>query len=166
MVLAGYGGALIPALKVGDVMVSTNYSSSDMVSFLRLLKDFSFARFCTAGEVVGTPAERDRYARVHQSEVIEMETAGVAQIVEGFGIPFLAFRVISDDYQHVLPVGALAAGFDPVKGRPTPFRLLVRLAFHPWEIAPFSRFVRNLSTARKRLVEFLCQVNAELPSAL
>jgi adenosylhomocysteine nucleosidase len=166
LVLAGYGGALIPALNIGDVMVSTNYSSADVLSFFRLLSGFNFARFCTASEVIGTPAERDRYARTRQAEVIEMETAAVAQIAESRGIPFVALRVISDDHAHLLPVRALAAGFNAEKGRPTPLRLLAHLALHPGEIAPFSRFVGNLSLARKSLFSFLVQVNAELPGAL
>jgi nucleoside phosphorylase len=162
-VLAGYGGALIAPLKVGQVVISTNYSSPDVVSFLRLLSGFDFVSFTTAAEVVGTPARRDWYARGTHGQVIEIETAAVAEYVLGRQIPFVALRVISDDYHHELPVKALAAGFDPARGQPTPVRLLLRLAFHWREIVPFWTFVANLSIARRNLTLFLQELNDELP---
>jgi len=164
-VLAGYGGALVTPLKVGQVLISNNFSSPEVLPFLRLLNGFDFAGFSTADVVVGTPEERTRFARLFPGQVIEMETAAVAEIVREREIPFMALRVITDEYQHLLPVRALAAGFDPERGRPTPFRLLAHLALHWNEIRPFAKFVANLSVARKYLILFLKQLNEELPRA-
>jgi nucleoside phosphorylase len=162
-VLAGYGGALIPALKIGHIMVSNNYSSKEAVSYLRGLSDFDFGVFYTSDVIVGTPAERDRAARTGKAQVIEMETANVADLVHDSNSIFIALRVISDDYASVLPVQALAAGFDPVRGRPTPLRLLAHLATHWSDVRPFSHFVSNLSLARRSLTSFLRQLNDDLP---
>ncbi len=162
-ILAGYGGALVPPLQVGQVVISTNYSSPEVVPFLRLLSGFDFVSFCTADEIAGTSAERDRHARTSKGQVIEMETDVVAEVVRPREIAFIALRVISDDYAHPLPVGALAAGFDAKRGRATPLRLLFRLATHWSEISPFSKFVKDLSVARKNLTTFLQQLNRELP---
>jgi adenosylhomocysteine nucleosidase len=162
-ILAGYGGALIPALKVGQVVISNNYSSADVTPFLRLLSGFDFASFCTADKIAGTPPERDRFARGTKGQVIDMETAAVAEVVARREIPFIAVRVISDDYANVLPVGALNAGFDPAAGKPTPLRLVAYLATHWSEVVPFWHFVSNLSLARRQLTLFLRQVNADLP---
>jgi adenosylhomocysteine nucleosidase len=162
-VLAGYGGALLPQLKVGQVTVSTNYSSTDVIPFLRLLSNFDFAGFFTADEIAASPPERDKYARSSKKEVVEMETAAVAAVVLTREIPFIAVRVISDGYDDILPVRALAAGFDPARGRATPLRLLAHLALHWRDIPPFVRFVRNLSTARRRLTRFLQQLHDDLP---
>jgi adenosylhomocysteine nucleosidase len=162
-VLAGYGGALLPQLKVGQVTVSNNYSSSDVIPFLRLLSNFDFAGFFTADEIAASPQERDKYARSSKKEVVEMETAAVAAVVLLREIPFIAVRVISDGYDDILPVRALAAGFDPARGRATPFRLLAHLALHWRDIPPFVRFVRNLSTARRSLTRFLQYLNDDLP---
>lgn len=163
-VLAGYGGALIPQLKVGQVILSTNFSSPEVLPYLRLLSGFDFAAFCTADEVVGTQKQRDWYSQNKQIQVVEMETAGVAEVVMERRVPFIAIRVVSDDYQSFLPTKALAAGFDAARGKPTPFRLLGHLATHPGEFMPFKRFVTNLSLARRELTRFLEQLNDELPA--
>jgi adenosylhomocysteine nucleosidase len=162
-ILSGYGGALVPALKVGQVVVSTNFSSPEVLTFLRLLSGFDFASFCTTDELVGTQEKRDWYARSTKTQVADMETAAVAGIVEVREIPMISLRVISDDHRQMLPVGALAAGFNATKGHATPLRLLGYLTLHPQEIAPFKRFVSGLSLARKNLTNFLQQLNDELP---
>jgi len=163
-VLAGYGGALMPQLKTGQVVISTNFSSPEVLTFLRLLSGFDFATFCTADEVAGTPERRDWYAHNNERQVIDMESAAVAEVVLNRVIPFIAVRVISDEYSQVLPVGALAAGFDPVAEHATPLRLLTYLATHPGEFAPFKKFVQGLSPARKNLTKFLEQLNDDLPA--
>jgi len=163
VVLAGYGGALVPPLKVGQVVVANNFTSEAVLGFLRMLSGFDFASFCTTDEVVATPETRDAYARDTHSQVVDMETEAVAAIVRERQIPFMAVRAISDDYRQVLPTGALAAGFDAPQGRATPLRLLAYLVTRPSEVMPFKRFVQGLLVARKNLTVFLEQLNKELP---
>lgn len=164
-VLAGYGGALVPQLKVGQIVISNNFSSEELLPFLRLLAGFDFASFCTTEELVDTKEKRNWYARSTQHQVVDMETAAVAEVVLERDIPFLALRVISDDYDQVLPKGALAAGFDAANDRATPFRLLTYLIQHPSEFAAFKTFVSGLSRARKKLTIFMQQLNDELPAS-
>jgi adenosylhomocysteine nucleosidase len=164
VVLAGYGGALVPPLKVGQVVVSANFTSEAVLGFLRLLSGFDFASFCTTDEVVATPEKRDAYASATNSQVADMETEAVANVVGERQVPFLAVRVVSDEYRQVLPAGALAAGFDAARGRATPFRLLGYLVARPGEVMPFTKFVQGLSVARKNLTKFLQQLNNELPA--
>jgi nucleoside phosphorylase len=163
-VLGGYGGALVPPLKVGQVVVSSNLSSEAVLGFIRMLSGFDFASFCTIDEIVGTPAARDEIARAGEGQVADMETEAVANVVITRQVPFLAVRAISDDYQHVLPVGALAAGFNARLGQATPLRLLSYLATHPGEIRPMGKFISDLSLARKNLTRFLQTLNNELPA--
>ena len=163
-VLAGYAGALIPQLKIGQVVLSANLTSPEVLPFLRLLSGFDFAGFCTTNEIVATPEKRDWYAQKTNFQVIDMESEAVTDIVAERQVPFMAVRVISDDYHLTLPTGALAAGFDADRGKATPIRLLAYLALHPGEFAPFKKFVAGLSVARKNLTVFLQQLNDELPS--
>jgi purine-nucleoside phosphorylase len=162
-ILAGYAGALVAPLKLGQVLVSSNFSSEEILPFLRLFSGFDFATFCTADEVAATPEKRDWYARSMNAQVIDMETSSVAAVVQKREIPFLAVRVISDEYKTVLPSGALAAGYDPVRNRATPLRLLKYLLFHPREFRPLKEFIQHLSVARGVLTTFLEQINRELP---
>jgi nucleoside phosphorylase len=163
-ILAGYGGALVPPLKVGQVLVSSNYSSEAVLGFLRMLSGFDFAGFCTIDEIVGTPAAREEIAHATEAQVADMETEMVASVVSSRQVPFLAVRAISDDFQHVLPVGALAAGFNASLGKATPFRLLKYLAGHPGEFGPMRKFIGDLGFARRNLTRFLQTLNNELPA--
>jgi hypothetical protein len=149
---------------VGQVVVSSNLSSEAVLGFLRMLSGFDFASFCTIDEVVGTPAAREEIARASEAQVADMETEAVANIVITRQIPFLGVRAISDDCRHVLPLGALAAGFNASLGKATPFRLLKYLATHPGEIGPMWKFIGDLSLARKNLTRFLQTLNNELPA--
>ncbi|HUB66016.1 MAG TPA: hypothetical protein VL981_00865 [Candidatus Methylacidiphilales bacterium] len=162
-ILAGYGGALVEPLKLGQVVVSNNFTTEEVLPFLRLLSGFDFASFGTANELTGTPEKRDMFARMTEGHVVDMETAAVAEVVHSRQIPFMAVRVITDEYHQVLPVGALASAYDQTKGRTTPARLLWRLATHPREYAPFKKFVDGLEPARRNLTSFLLQLNDELP---
>jgi adenosylhomocysteine nucleosidase len=163
VVLAGYGGALVSQLKLGQILVSNNFTSEELLPFLRLLSGFDFATFCTADEIAGTTEKRDWYAHSMKAQVLDMETAVVADVVRAREIPFLAVRVISDEYKTVLPAAALAAGYDPEHNRATPVRLLKHLALHPKDLRPLKEFVRNLAVARHMLTLFVEQVNSELP---
>jgi adenosylhomocysteine nucleosidase len=164
-VLAGYGGALVAPLKLGQVLISANFTSDAVLGFLRMLSGFDFASFCMVDELAGTVEKRTRYAAESDAQVADMETEAVARVVSEHVIPFLAVRVISDEYSQVLPVGALAAGFDAHQGNATPLRLLGYLATHPGEVMPLKKFVQGLSGARKNLTKFLEQLNAELPAS-
>ena len=165
VVLGGYGGALVPPLKVGQVVISNNFSSEAVLGFLRLLSGFDFASFCMVDELVGTPEKRESYARATETQVADMETEATANVVSRQQVPFLAVRVISDDFKQVLPLGALAAGFDAARGQATPLRLLGYLVTHPGEFMPFKHFVQGLSVARRNLTKFLEELNKELPGS-
>lgn len=164
-VLAGYGGALVQPLKIGQVVISSNFTSEAVLGFLRLLSGFDFASFCTIEEIAGTIEKRTWYASAHDAQVADMETEPVANKVAARQVPFLAVRVISDEYFQVLPVDALAAGFDRHRGRATPLRLLGFLIAHPADIPPFVQFVKGLGIARKNLTKFLVQLNNDLPGS-
>ena len=163
-VLSGYGGALVPPLKIGQILISSNFTSENVLGFLRMLSGFDFANFCTIDEVIGTPQQREICAAASGAQVCEMETAVVAELVREQQVPFLAVRAISDDFPNILPTGALAAGFDPSMNKATPVRLLTYLARHPHEIRPMAKFIGNLSIARANLTRFIELLNAELPA--
>jgi adenosylhomocysteine nucleosidase len=165
LILGGYGGALVSQLKRGQVVVADNYTQDDFKQFVRLLPNFNFANFCSTDEVVATPQRKTEYAQATQCQVVDMESAAVVEIVQSREKPYLVVRAISDELNDPLPAEALAAAFDPQQNRPTPCKLLLRFLIHPWEIAPFRRFVKNLPPVRQNLTAFLLALTKELPGS-
>lgn len=163
VVMSGYGGALVPQLKKGQVVISQNFSSEELASFVRLLPGFQFCNFCCTDEIVASPQRKAEYAAETQCQVIDMETAEVAEFVVSKERPFLAVRVISDESNEVLPRQALEAAFDPDANKPQPIRLLMHLLTNRRDIKPMTSFVMGLAPARKSLTQFLCVLNDELP---
>ena len=164
-VLSGYGGALVPQLKRRQVVMSNNYTTEEVLPFVRLLSGFDFGRFCSTDEVVSTPERRAEYASATDCQIVDMETAPVAELVHGREIPFIAVRVISDEFQDALPAGALAAGYDPETDEPRPVRLAGYLLTHPGEIGTFRKFVSGLPAVRKDLTRFILELTEELPKS-
>lgn len=164
-ILAGYAGALTTQLTRGDIVVSDNFTHEEVKQFIRLLPGFNFANFCSTDEVVATPQRKQEYADATQCQVVDMETAAVAEIIQSREKPFLAVRGISDELNDVLPAGALAAGFDSVLNQATPVKLVFRLLTHPWEIGPFKKFVTGLAPVRHKLTYFILQVTDEFPGS-
>jgi adenosylhomocysteine nucleosidase len=163
VVLSGYGGALVPQLKRKQVVMSNNYTTEEVLPFVRLLSGFDFGRFCSTDEVVSTPQRRAEYASATDCQIVDMETAPVAELVHGREIPFIAVRVISDEFQDPLPAGALAAGYDPETDEPCPFGLTGYLLTHPGQIGAFRKFASGLPAARKELTRFILELTEELP---
>lgn len=164
-ILAGFGGGLVPQLKRGQVIVSDNFTHEEVKQFVRLLPDFNFANFCSTDEVVSTPQRKTEYADATQCQVVDMETAAVAEIVQSREKPFIAVRAISDELNDQLPTAALAAGFDAEANKPTPVRLVLYCLLHPWDIKPFKHFVESLPPVRANLTRFILQLTNELPSS-
>jgi hypothetical protein len=130
---------------------------------VRLLPGFHFCNFCSTDEVVTSPQRKAEYAQATQCQVIDMETAAVAEFVMEKEKPFLVARVISDEANEVLPREALAAAFDPDANKPTPLRLLAHLLNNRRDIKPMGKFIQGLGPARTNLTKFLLQINDELP---
>ncbi len=163
LILSGYGGALVPQLKLGNVVLSDNYSSNEILPFVKLLSGFNFGRFHTAAEVISTPRQKEDIARGYNVQVVDMETAPVAKLASHKQVPFVAIRAISDQFEEDLPIGAMNASYLVEQDAVTPLRLLNYLALHPKEIMPFSKFVKRLPIARKALTSFLIQITDEFP---
>lgn len=159
LVCAGYGGALDPALRVGDVVLD-----------LRGAPAAWHPRSMPAGVRVGKiHTQSDAAESVHEkrtlfmetgASVVDMETAAVAAACAAAGVPLLGVRVISDAATQPLPV-PMAHWFDLHRQRPRPLALVCYLAKHPSKIAPFTRFVRGLSGARAALAACLSDLLAD-----
>ncbi|PTX99735.1 hypothetical protein DB346_18115 [Verrucomicrobia bacterium LW23] len=163
VVLAGYGGALTPQLKKGQVIISTNFTNSEILSHVRLLSGFDFAKVCTAEEVVATPERKAQYLQATDCQVVDTESVVVAEIMHERELPLVVVRGISDEAQEIMPNGALQAAWDPATNRATPWKLMKYFAGHPGEIKPFREFINALPPVRKNMTDFVLTLTEELP---
>lgn len=172
LICAGFAGALDGRLCVGDLLVATNYSASQLVARCRdqCRESLRFAddpvQSTTISSVDGRNAPciffgslTSQIAVVETCEAkadlalrtgalgVDMETDAVAAECARVGIPLLAMRVISDAAVTNLPV-PIDHWFDLNLQRPRPIALLAYLARHPGRVLPFARFVSALPRLR------------------
>lgn len=160
-IAAGFGGGLVPELKVGDIVVAQNFSDPVLLAAIASLPACS-GSLITTKDVIETAEHKKDLARHTRAIVVDMETAAIHRICSSRGIPMLAVRAISDTAHQDLPVPA-AVWFDTHRQRPRPASLLLHLAARPHRIAPFTRFVRGVTRARHCLADFLLGALNVLP---
>ena len=76
VIAAGFCGALIPTLKIGDIVRSP--------------------RIVTVDRLIGEAAEKKRLAETHLADAVDMESAAIEEVCTERGVPFLAIRAVSD----------------------------------------------------------------------
>ena len=155
VILAGFAGALNENLHRGHVLIARGYCEQETYNYLRVIPNFDMAGLVTSDKVVGTAEEKAQLQSQSGCQMVDMETASVAKIVENFGIEFLAVRAISDLYDENLPVQALSSAYDYRSGKPTPLKLLWYFLLHPQHIKSFKRFLAPLPDVRESLTRFL-----------
>jgi adenosylhomocysteine nucleosidase len=160
-IAAGFGGALCPELRIGDIVAVENFSNPALLEAARALPARA-GNLITTKQVVETAEQKKDLARHTGAIVVDMETAAVSRLCESRAIPLLGVRAVSDVAGQDLPVPT-AVWFDLARQRPRPARLVAYLAMHPARIPPFARFVRGIGAARVQLTAFLLELIEKLP---
>lgn len=158
LVATGFAGALDPSLAVGDIVADRHLSAPLLLETAVALgaRPLSFA---SRDEVAGTAREKQSLARETGAQVIDMESAAIAEICRERHIPFLAVRAISDTARRDFPVPPRIL-FDFSRQRSRPLALATYLATHPARVPAFAHFVSDLVQARQRLTDFLAPLLA------
>jgi adenosylhomocysteine nucleosidase len=115
----GFGGALVPELKTGDIVISTRASSIQLASHYATMSaihaEEAFETLTTAGmrvtkgaaltvpEPLLTRADKERQGKLTGASVVDMETFWIAQEAERAGIPVISVRTVLDEMDHDLP---------------------------------------------------------------
>lgn len=163
----GFGGAALPGLGVGDLVVGTScWLAGPQGLILRRGIDRTLAeglagelvrRFggIARGEIVTSPRilrKRD-LAQVlpvgMDFPVLDMETAAVAETCHRHGIPLVALRAISDAAGEELAFSL--DEFTDSEMAIRPLKVLATIARKPWIIPQLLRLARNSRAAGKRL---------------
>jgi len=174
----GFGGAALPGLRVGDLVVGmSSWLAGPQGVVLRRELDRTLAaelageldRRCggaTRGEII-TSTRILRKEKLAQglpagiaTPVLDMETAAVAEACHRHGIPLVALRAISDDATEELAFSL--DEFTDGEMAIRPLKVLATIARKPWLIPQLLGLARNSRAAGKRLaggvaatVEFL-----------
>lgn len=160
-ILAGFAGAITPEVERGQILIVKDYSSENVINYLKLVPGFDIGRVHPVTEVVSTAAEKKRLGEETGCQMVDMETAYVAHLVASAGIEFLGIRAISDLVDEDVPNDALESGYDQKESKTTPFKMFGFLMRNPKQIKPLKKFVSPLPEVREKLTDFVVTVIKE-----
>lgn len=114
IVSAGFSGALVPDLAVGDIVVGDSLvdeSGHELKIDVAMPADpaagLQVGRLLMTEHIVRTVAEKQALAAKHQALAVDMESAAVAQACREAHTLCMAVRAISDDLSADLPAEVL-----------------------------------------------------------
>ena len=96
---AGFAGAVREGLKIGELVLAENFSDSRLLSDAQEIlrpRNVRTVKLFTATTIVDSIEERNRIAREHGADAVEMETEYIAAACTKHAIPMLSLRAISD----------------------------------------------------------------------
>ena len=161
VVSAGYAGGLDPGIPIGVPVLGENCSDPGLLAAAKTVLGERCLAGClaTSDAVLETCAAKTEFARQTGAIAVDMETAAVAEVCRGWGVPMLSVRVISDGVGEELAV-PFSVCFDPETERPRPLALMGFLARRPWRIPAFAKFVGGINRARRDLTGILLELAA------
>lgn len=111
----GFSGALIPKMKIGNIIVANDIMDTHGQSFLieHGMSDnrehgLYVDKTVTSDKIVRLIKEKKELAEETGAVAVDMESLAVAQIAKESGTKFLSVRVISDDLSADLPAEVLS----------------------------------------------------------
>jgi adenosylhomocysteine nucleosidase len=149
IVSVGFVGALVPELRVGDVVVPSRIGDSRDGSSWTC--DGGEGTLVSAMHVTGARGKR-KLAEAYNACAVDMEAAAVAQGASLHGIKFAAVKVVSDELDFEVPVVETAVTSD---GRFHAGRFLLYVTVRPWLWARVVRLSRNSRRASAELARAL-----------
>jgi adenosylhomocysteine nucleosidase len=142
VVAAGFCGALVPELQVGDIVTQ---------------------RLLTVDRLVSEPAEKRRLAEAHQAVAVDMESAAVAEVCAEYGVPCRVVRAVSDTVDTALSpdLVRLLSG-----GRVSAWQAVRALMRTPSLVGEFRRLARDTRLAARNLADALVRILSERPASV
>ena len=143
----GFCGALDPALRIGDIVVSGEVPKGLGASFVR-------GDVVSVDRVAITAREKCDLRASTGAAVVEMESAAVAQKAREWDVPFGCVRVVSDIAGEDLPLDFNR--YRDADGRFERTRIALAALGRPFTVLPgLIRLDRHCRRAAERLGEFL-----------
>lgn len=157
LISAGFAGALDQELQIGNLLLSENFSSPELLSSPHL--DFADQRLfvgklATVPGIVDSRSERDRWAAESGAAAVDMETEFIAAACAAHRVPMLSLRAISDTPSEPFPAPPSVL-FDLEKQRTEFGRLALYLVTHPGALMRLNTFRKRIALARQALTNAL-----------
>ncbi|MBA2586597.1 MAG: hypothetical protein H0U99_08950 [Chthoniobacterales bacterium] len=164
LISAGFAGALDPELRVGDVVMGSNFSSASLVRAANFGSQASIrvGKLISSSQIVESCDARAQLARSDGAIAVDMETEGIARACAQADLPMLALRAISDTADAPFPAPARVL-FDIEKQRTVALRLVLHLIREPAAIRRLLRFRRQIDLARQALTTAISNAVASIP---
>ncbi|HEV3385083.1 MAG TPA: hypothetical protein VG097_09715 [Gemmata sp.] len=156
IIAAGFCGALQPDLKVGDVVIANEVvdqsGHSWRVTDNRNHLKQSNRRLLTVNYLLAKAAEKQRLGELHKADVVDMESAAVAQVCAARCVPFLVMRAVSDTVDTELSpeLVKLLSG-----GNVSVWKAVRALIGKPTLLGEFRKLARDTKLAARKLAESL-----------
>ncbi|MBM3890222.1 MAG: hypothetical protein FJ388_14000 [Verrucomicrobia bacterium] len=165
---AGFGGALTPDLRVGDIVLATNICElqsgrcdwAGLVPSLNSEVEFRKGRLITADEMIVYGRDKARIGHDHQAIVVDMETSAVAEFCRRHGVPMIGVRAISDRADEDLPP-EINTFFD--NGQVRPAYVARAILAHPPTVVGLFRLAKNVWRAGDDLAAFVEKLVRVIP---
>jgi nucleoside phosphorylase len=157
LISAGFAGALDRELQIGNLLLSENFSSPELLGSPHL--DFAAAglfvgKLATVPGVIDSKSERDRWAAESGAAAVDMETEFIAAACAAHRVPMLSLRVMSDTPSEPFPAPPNVL-FDLEKQKTNFGRLALYLLTHPRAMVRLKAFRQRVALARQSLTSAL-----------
>jgi adenosylhomocysteine nucleosidase len=157
LISSGFAGALDQELKIGDLLLSENFSSPELLSSPHLDCADSgvfVGKLATVPKIIASKSERARWAAESGAVAVDMETEFIAAACAAQGIPMLSLRVMSDTPSEPFPAPPEVL-FDLEKQKTDFARLALYLVTHPGGLMRLNAFRQHIALARRSLTSAL-----------
>lgn len=157
LISAGFAGALEKELRIGNVLVSENYSSPQLLrspQFDLAEEGILLGKLLTVSGVIESNGERERLAAETGAAAVDMETEFIAEACADQQLPMLSLRAISDTPSEPFPAPAHVL-FDLEKQQTDFTRLALYLVRNPSAFARLNAFRKRVAMARNALTRTL-----------
>jgi nucleoside phosphorylase len=147
MISTGLCGALDPALRLGDVVVSGNASIEASAQFVR-------GAVHTIDRVAVTAAEKRTLRNQSGAIAVDMESAAIERKAAEWNVPYLCIRAVSDRAGDTLPLDFNR--YRNARGDFSRTRIALAAIARPFTVMPqLMEFDRNCRRAVDALGDFL-----------
>jgi adenosylhomocysteine nucleosidase len=152
IVSAGFSGALVSGLHIGDLVLANEVCTNDGGLWPATWPDGASpcrcGRLLTAATIIGRPEEKRRLGEQSGAVAVDMEGAAVARRCSAAGVPFGCLRAISDEVETLLSESLLRILSG---GRVKPTALTAAILRRPALLAELMRLGAHTREAARRL---------------